>query len=325
MVERVFSTADVAVEERFDYWHDFMVSTLAPMDVTSDYADRFDAYARLLQFGGATVWPAGMSPMRFSRTPRLIRQSDPELYHLTLTVTGTVEIEQSGTANVHGPGDLYFVDSSRPFECQAPGPFTGIGLEIPKALLPLPAANLVTRPLTTRQGLGRLLVSFLTQLGSEDISHRAQDGARLETVLVDLFSAVLAHHLDDEDALPAETARRTLLLRIRSHIRRHLHDPELTPAAIAAAHHISVSHLHRLFRTAQDTSVSAHIRHQRLEGARRDLADPAQLAVPVGRIAARWGFLHHAAFTRAFHTQYGMTPTDHRHAHARTDSGPGSK
>ncbi|AUA13772.1 helix-turn-helix domain-containing protein [Streptomyces sp. SID8382] len=260
--------------------------------------------------------------MRFVRTPRLIRQSDPELYHLTLLHTGSVAIGQSGLANVHGPGGMYFIDCSRPFACRMGGRFTGIGLEIPKALIPLLVADLVTRSLTEHQGIGSLLVGFLTQLSACEASYRAQDMTRLETVLVDLFSTVLAHHLDRENSLPAETTRRTLLMRIRSFIRRHLHDSDLTPAAIAAAHHISVSHLHRVFQTAQGTTVSAHIRGLRLEGARGDLADPAQRAASIGYIATRWGFTHHASFTRAFHGRYHMTPTDYRHISLDTEDGP---
>ncbi|MEV5824726.1 helix-turn-helix domain-containing protein [Spirillospora sp. NPDC052242] len=54
-------------------------------------------------------------------------------------------------------------------------------------------------------------------------------------------------------------------------------------------------------------------------GARRrwDLADPALRGVPVGQIAARWGFSHPAVFTRAFRAAYGVTPSEYRR------SGPG--
>lgn len=121
--------------------------------------------------------------MRFIRTPRLIRQSDPELYHLTLLHTGSVAIGQSGLANVHGPGGMYFIDCSRPFACRMGGRFTGICLEIPKALIPPLVADLVTRSLTEHQGIGRLLVGFLTQLSACEASYRAQDMTRLETGL----------------------------------------------------------------------------------------------------------------------------------------------
>jgi AraC-like DNA-binding protein len=59
--------------------------------------------------------------------------------------------------------------------------------------------------------------------------------------------------------------------------------------------------------------VSAWIRRQRLEHARRDLSDPFLRTVRVHRIARHWGFTHHAAFTRAFRTAYGIPPSEFRH------------
>ncbi len=69
--------------------------------------------------------------------------------------------------------------------------------------------------------------------------------------------------------------------------------------------------LNALFQR-NDTTVSAWIRRQRLEHARRDLGDPAQRTLPVHRIATRWGFNDHSTFTRAFRTAYGVPPNDHR-------------
>ncbi|WP_206641596.1 helix-turn-helix domain-containing protein [Nonomuraea polychroma] len=113
--------------------------------------------------------------------------------------------------------------------------------------------------------------------------------------------------------------RQALALRIRTYIQRHLHDSELTPRSVAAAHHISVSHLHRLFQEQGDT-VSAWIRDQRLERTRRDLADAALIDVPIYKIAARWGFTRAADFSRAFRTAYGVSPREFRSQTARRSS-----
>ncbi|MFJ9033493.1 helix-turn-helix domain-containing protein [Streptomyces sp. NPDC102274] len=152
----------------------------------------------------------------------------------------------------------------------------------------------------------------------ETASFRPTDGPRLETVLTDLFNATLAHHLDADDRVPSESRQRTLVLRVQAYAQRHLHDPDLTPRKIAEAHQVSVGHLHRLFQT-QETTVADWVRRRRLEGARRDLADPAMRAVPVHRIGTRWGFTHHAAFTRAFRTAYGLPPRDYREQKTSVD------
>jgi AraC-like DNA-binding protein len=146
----------------------------------------------------------------------------------------------------------------------------------------------------------------------------------LGTVVVDLLSALLAHALDADALLSPETHRQTLVLRIRAFVQQHLHDPHLSPPAIAAAHNISTSYLHRLFQQ-EDETVAALIRNQRLDHARRDLADPALRTTPIHTIAARWGFPRAADFTRAFRAAYGMPPSDYRNqadASVRVDASP---
>ncbi len=48
-------------------------------------------------------------------------------------------------------------------------------------------------------------------------------------------------------AFPRSTTAGELVAGVRAHIDDRLADPELSPASIAAAHHISVRYLHRLF------------------------------------------------------------------------------
>ncbi|MFG2863102.1 helix-turn-helix domain-containing protein [Streptomyces sioyaensis] len=53
-------------------------------------------------------------------------------------------------------------------------------------------------------------------------------------------------------------------------------------------------------------------RRQRLEGARRDLTDPALHRTPVHAIAARWGYHRATDFSRAYRAAYGIAPMEHR-------------
>ncbi|NYI04678.1 AraC-like ligand-binding domain-containing protein [Allostreptomyces psammosilenae] len=314
MRETVFDTAQVPAADRFEFWRDSMARAMCPTEVSSAHAEGFAARMRLLRLGSVQAWPTGMQAMSWRRTPRLIRQADPEYYHLTLTLRGALAISQAGRAETHTAGRMYVIDTSRPFDCFVPGDSVeGVGLEVPRALLPLPSASvdrLLTRHLP-RRGVGGLLATVLLGLVEQTGALRPSDGARLETVLTDLLAATLAHHLEEEDRLTPESRTRSLVLSVRAFILRHLPDPDLDPGTIAAAHHISVSQLHRLFRGEDDT-VAAYLRRQRLERARRDLADLAQHATPVNAIGRRWGFTHHAAFSRAFRAAYGIPPRDYR-------------
>jgi AraC-like DNA-binding protein len=184
------------------------------------------------------------------------------------------------------------------------------------ALLPRPPhllRVLLGRGLSGREGTGALLTEFLVGLDRQAETLQPSDAPRLGTVVLDLVSAWFAQVLDAEAALPQETRRRVTAQRIQAFIRQNLHDPELTPSSIAAAHHISRSYLYRIFQQqSQGETVAAWIRSRRLENAHRDLADSSLRTTPVHAVAARWGFPRASEFTRAFRTAYGLSPKEYR-------------
>ncbi|WP_105969086.1 AraC-like ligand-binding domain-containing protein [Streptomyces geranii] len=321
MIGAKFRSEDVAAEDRFDYWRELIGRTHAPSDMSSEYATDFWAEQRLLELGQVTVWPASFRPTRFLRDARMVRQSDPEFYHVSLVLGGGLGVDHAGRADTHGPQDLYVIDTSRPYDVRPPDDrdrrvVTGVGVEFPKVLLPMPpeqVGQLLGRRLSGQEGVGALLAGFLTGLNQQADSLQPADAPRLGAALLDLLRAWFAQVLDTESALPPEIRDRTLTAHIRAFILENLHDPQLTPPVIAAAHHISLSYLHRLFQQqGRGETVAAWIRSQRLEGARRDLADPALRTTPVHTIAARWGLHRPADFSRAFRTAYGVPPTEYR-------------
>jgi AraC-like DNA-binding protein len=183
-------------------------------------------------------------------------------------------------------------------------------VQFPKKLLPLPdrhVARLLAVPLSSKEGIGRLLSQFLTGMAEEHADCTPRDRARLASTTIDLVAATLAHHLDREAAMPLESRQRILFHRITSFIQEYLADPGLGPASIASAHQISLRYLHRIFQQ-QNTTVSALIRQMRLDRCRRDLADPGRRDQTIRAIGARWGFTSPADFSRAFRAGVGMPP-----------------
>lgn len=326
MIGTMFRTEDVPVADRFEYWRHLMELTIAPSDMSSDHAADFWAEQRLLELGPVRVWPVRVLPTRYRRNARLVRQSDPEEYHLSLVLGGGMGFDHVGRVDTYGPHDLWLSDTSHPYDVQPYGmeptagrelPFiTGVGVEFPKAMLPLPPARvreLLGRRLSGRQGTGALLTGFLTGLDQQSDSLQPTDAPRLGMVLLDLMAAWLAQELEVDSALSPESHRRVTVTHVRAFIRQHLHDPELRPPMIAAAHHISLSYLHRLFQEeGSGETVAAWIRAQRLAGAARDLTNPALHATPVHTVAARWGIPRASDFTRAFRAAYGISPTEYR-------------
>ncbi|WP_196443753.1 helix-turn-helix domain-containing protein [Planomonospora sp. ID67723] len=126
-----------------------------------------------------------------------------------------------------------------------------------------------------------------------------------------MLTAALAGALDAHSAVPPHRRRRALAAEVHAFILTNLGDAHLSPDAIAAAHHISLRYLHRLFHDDGHT-VAGWIRQRRLQRCRRDLADPRLAAHTISSIAARWGFTSPAHFSQAFRSAYGLSPRQFR-------------
>jgi AraC-like DNA-binding protein len=128
---------------------------------------------------------------------------------------------------------------------------------------------------------------------------------------LEVLATRLAHEMDIRDWATPESRRHALLTTVQTFIHQHLADPSLSPASIAAAHHISLRSLHQLFHD-EGLTVADWIRRRRLESCRRDLADPALALRPIAAVAARWGYASGADFSRAFRAAHGMAPSEYR-------------
>ena len=322
LYETVFRSEDVAPADRFDRWRQHISRSLWPTEMVTDHVSDFRAYQRILDLGAVRLCTTEYLPMTVRWTENLIRQADPELCLMTLPLRGEVRVIRPDCETTYAAYDLAVHDSSLPTciqtietgDCDR-DKVSEVSALVPKALLPFSWDSMdqvIARPMSGREGVGALFAGFVTRLATDTGSYRPSDGPRLGMVLIDLMSGLFAHALDGENRLVPEPHRRTLTLRIQAFIQQHLQNSQLTPGAVAAAHHISLSYLHRLFQE-QGATVSTWIRRQRLERARRDLADPTLHTTPIHAIAANWGFPHAADFSRAFRTAYGVSPREYRH------------
>ncbi|CAN7246183.1 AraC-like DNA-binding protein [Microbacterium foliorum] len=304
LVARNISEFRAAVSESF-----------VPLQVSTAGPDHFRGIIR-----GASVDEVHVNEVRATshvveRTPELIARSDRSYFKLSLMLAGTGMLIQDDREAVLQAGDLAVYDTDRPYSLVFDDDFRTMVVMFPKHLISLPSdmiGQLTAVRISGQGGLGGMVVPYLTQLAGNLDQLAGTTGARLAHSALDLVTTVFTRELglDEVSADP----HRALVQRIRSYIDRNLASTDLGPATIASAHFISTRHLHGLFQE-QGVTVSTWIRTRRLEQCRRDLLDPMLADRPVAAIAARWGFVDAAHFSRAFKTAFGISPSEYRAAH----------
>ncbi|WP_031161700.1 helix-turn-helix domain-containing protein [Streptosporangium roseum] len=314
-----FHTHDLPARDRFPCWFEMATQAHVRAWVRSEHENDFAATMRVLQLGEVQVSLLSYLSLQVTRTPRLIRENDPEMYLLNLNLNGAAGLTYRGRSTVYRAGEFAFYGTSHPsrgWRSSQEESARSLVVQFPRALPGLPAADvdrLATVPICTWRGIGAVLAAHLSQLVKDADGYTEADEAALADVTLDLVAATLAHHLNALDALTPETRRQVLLRRIDHFIERRLADPDLSPEVIAAAHHISLRYLHRLFQARGGPTVGACIREARLERCRRDLTDLRLGSLPLHMIAARWGFTDRTHFSRLFRSAYGVSPGDYRH------------
>ena len=291
---------------------DFRTSVSAafvPLEVTSDQPDSFRGRIRASGSDNVHVSEVTASPHVVTRTPELISRADRHYYKLSLLLSGTGVLIQDNREAVLRPGDLAIYDTHRPYSLVFDEDFRTMVVMFPKNMIDIPATmlgQLTAVRLSGTDGIAAMVAPFLARMVDNLETLGSTAGPRIAHHTIDLITTMYARELDF--GTPDADPHHELMRRIREYIDRNLHSPGLGPAEIAAAHYVSTRHLHGLFKE-HGTTVASWVRQRRLHHCRRDLLDPVQAGRPIAAIAARWGFVDAAHFSRVFKAEFGESPS----------------
>ncbi|WP_369240075.1 helix-turn-helix domain-containing protein [Streptomyces sp. R21] len=309
----VLTTASVPDEDKVGYWRDAMGRALVPMAVVPRGDGPFEGRISTGRLGYLRVSTIEADAQRASRTPKHIARSSGAFVAVGVQTSGTATLVQNGRRAVVREGDLMVYDTSRPYSLDYPERFTTRVIHMPRRVLGLSDEDIhrVTgTAIGSTEGFGAVLMPFLGTLVASAHSYSPTVASGLAASVVDLFATLVADRTR-HGATPEESGRGHLVPRIREHIDRNLGDPALSPEAVAAAHHISVRYLHRIFES-EGSTVGRLIQRRRLEECARELARPSGTAPTVSAVAQRWGFVNPAHFSRVFRASYGLSPREWR-------------
>jgi len=310
----ICDTSSVPVEDRAELWVTASSELFVPLECKPHDRASFSGLLQAGVVGPLALSRLAVSPHTIRRTPALAADTDGDRYKLSLLLAGQALVVQDGREAVLRPGDFALYDCSRPYTIEGAGDFRMLVCMLPRAVLGLEPVRVGRMTATRIRGDGGIawaVAPFLERLADLAICGEVPEAHdRVVESVVELVESLCASVIDSDPGR-RPSSRAELLLRAHAHAQSHLSDPSLAPGEIAAAVHVSKRYLHRLFEDDGST-VSSWIRQRRLEGCRRDLADPSRRDETVTSIGARWGLTNPAHLSRLFRDAYGLSPTEYR-------------
>jgi AraC-like DNA-binding protein len=295
--------------ERADAFYAAMMQASVPCAVTHE-GDQQAIRARMTlhDFGDANLFTADMSGNRLIRTARHVARESPPVIAVAVQSRGSAWLAQGDERRRVGCGELMLTDLTAPYDFGWTGDGASRAFQIRYEYLGL-------RVDTVRRAAARLHTSPLYGLVRNHLNQLADDAEKLSAdpggyalgaATTELIRALLVSAAPD-DPERASVMAQTTATRILTYLRQHLAEPDLTPARIAHAHHISVRTLYAIL-AEHGISLEQWLITQRLSRARADLASPFGRQQPIAVVARSWGFTNATHFGRRFKATYGITP-----------------
>ena len=228
---------------------------------------------------------------------------------------GPMTLEQFGREALLDANSCSLVDLSAPYVLKHAGVTDTFFLKAPEVVLRSKFKDIqshcaIARPIGP--GMGSIAADMIASLVQNASEAGEQGAAYLATQIVDILAIAFEAGLTDMPEGPS-LAQAAVRKRALAYIDRRISDPELDPAATAAAIGVSTRYLHKVFE-ASDKSVGAHIRAMRLKRAREDLSDERLYQRPISEIASRNGFPNQSSFATCFKKEFGVSPRSVRAA-----------
>ncbi|MEV7297822.1 helix-turn-helix domain-containing protein [Streptomyces clavifer] len=259
--------------------------------------------------GPIRICSARATAVTLRRTERLARRDEEPAVTLGVQMTGSSVVVQNDRECLLNAGEFAVYESIAPYTHLFDKGVDYHFIRFPRAALALPdrlLRDIAAVPLGSDSPIARLAFPYFSQLAITDALHQGGHADAVVEPSVELLRAVLTSQHGNA-SLARAPLEATLSLRITQYLRKHLADPDLSAARIAAAHDISVRHLYAVL-SRSGISLGDWIRTRRLAACRRELAGPNGRLRTIAAIGRSWGFMDATHFSKVFRQAYGISP-----------------
>ena len=302
------STDELPLRNRREIIHEMYAQTVFRADLEPKKGSPFDFDVKLFGLPDLGVAAACFSECR---TYHRMEHGCGEDLIFNLTLEGGRTVSQRGQEVTLKAGEAVLATIDPVVTTMQPSRF--LSFRLPRARLEPLVADLdssLLQPIRADVGALRLLPSYIGAI-DEATSAPAEVRELVVAHVYDLIALTLGAQRDAREIAEGRGVRAARLRAIREDIAGRLGDPSLSIATVALRHGVSPRYVGMLFETS-GTTYSSYVLEQRLQQARRLLADPRQAHLTIGAIAMSCGFSDVPHFNRSFRRSFGATPSDIR-------------
>jgi AraC-like DNA-binding protein len=306
----IFSTYDVGVEDRAEYWSGVTARYFGPIETRATDASAFNAVLTTRPVSFLRTFHIVGSGHRVWR-PKSNAGAIPDAIKLLLQIRGRCRVEQEGRAVELLPGSWCVYDSWRPYGITNVDDVEQIVIQIPRDQIIDRSLRRLAEPFLAdpaRSAMAQIAASFIRSYIDPALAPIDGDVFLAETT-IGFVRHVL--HADGSQRRAPKNPSGSLRARIRQYILSHLGNPDLSIDRIASAMGCSKRYLHQVFAPGNLT-IERYIWQLRIDQCCKALVDRAQSEKSVSTIAFEWGFNSSAHFSRLFKAQVGVAPTSYR-------------
>ena len=302
--------------ERFARWREELMSRVLRVEVDVPDRDNFRTNVHLMSLPRLSVISRRSTPSMVARSRALIRAlirdgADDLVFNFAWEGVSHWRGADSNERVAPGQAIVSSLGDVCGFTAPTDGAGAAIRIERGRARRMLPAIEgRLMQPVTIPPAALTILRAYLDSL------RRGPAPSVSTAVLAERQIEELVAHIFDPASDLARSAlhggvKAARLNAALADVASRLASPRLTAESVARRIGVSERYLQRLMEE-RGTSLSAHIREERLKLALRLLEDPRRAARRISEIAGEAGFNDLSYFNRSFLRRFDMTPSEAR-------------